>query len=87
LLQINTHEITRSQPISGIVRSETATKLHLLTADRSETVIARDEIDELVPSRLSIMPQGLDRNLTTEELRDLLAYLSSLGQASASAAK
>jgi putative heme-binding domain-containing protein len=75
--------VASGKQISGIVRSETHNALQLLTADRSETVVPRDEIDEIVPSRLSIMPQGLDRNLTDEELRDLLAFLASLGRQSA----
>jgi putative heme-binding domain-containing protein len=71
--------VASGRPISGIVRNETATAVHVLTADRSETIIPREEIDEIVPNCLSIMPQGLDRNLTEGELQDLLAFLSSLG--------
>jgi hypothetical protein len=40
--------------------------------------LPRSEVEEIAPGRESIMPQGLDRVLTSEELRDLLAYLASL---------
>jgi hypothetical protein len=49
-----------------------------MTPGRSEITLARDEIEEIFPSSVSIMPQGLDRNLTTEELRDLVAFRASL---------
>jgi hypothetical protein len=46
--------------------------------ERVEIRIGRDEIETFVPGRVSIMPQGLDAQLTRFELRDLLAYLRSL---------
>jgi hypothetical protein len=38
--------------------------------------IPRDEIEELAPSRVSAMPDGLLNTLTLEEVADLFAYLS-----------
>lgn len=64
--------------VSGVLTKETAKHTYILTADRSETAVPREEIEEIVPGRLSIMPQGLDRNLTPAEFRDLIAFLSSL---------
>jgi hypothetical protein len=49
-----------------------------MTSDRSETAVLKDEIEEIVPCTVSNMPVGLDRNLTEDELRDLLAFLSTL---------
>jgi putative heme-binding domain-containing protein len=66
------------KPITGIIRRETPREIVLLTADRSEVAVPRDEVDEIAPSRVSIMPQGLDRNLKPDELRDLLAFLAAL---------
>ncbi|MBI2807359.1 MAG: HEAT repeat domain-containing protein [Planctomycetes bacterium] len=63
---------------TGILARESADAIYLLTTERTEIRIARDEIDAFVPSRVSIMPQGLDAQLTPRELRDLLAYLQSL---------
>jgi putative heme-binding domain-containing protein len=64
---------------SGIIARQTSDAVYLRTADRSEVRLARGEIKELAPGKVSIMPQGLDQNLTVEEIRDLLAYLASLG--------
>ena len=36
------------------------------------------QIEALAADKISIMPQGLDRVMSQDELRDLLAYLESL---------
>jgi putative heme-binding domain-containing protein len=70
--------IVSGRTFTGILRGESAKEVTLLTPGRSETTLPRDEIDEILPSSVSIMPQGLDRNLNSEELRDLVAFLASL---------
>lgn len=62
----------------GLIARETADAIHLFTTDRIEKRIPRSSIDALRQSRVSIMPQGLDRQLSGEELRDLIAFLASL---------
>ncbi len=63
---------------AGLLSRETAAAIYLRTVDRTEIRIARGEIDELVPSRTSIMPQGLDQILSPHELADVIAFLESL---------
>ena len=41
--------------------------------------MAKDNIDELRPSAVSIMPQDLLKQLNQDEVLDLLAYLLSRG--------
>lgn len=62
----------------GILSRETPEAIYLKTAQREEVRIPRSDIDTITPSKLSIMPQGLDKAMTLEELRDLIAYLRSL---------
>jgi putative membrane-bound dehydrogenase-like protein len=64
--------------LSGLIVRETPDALWLRTEGRSEFRIPRDQIEEIQPSRRSVMPEGLDRLLTKEELADLVAYLESL---------
>ena len=40
-----------------------------------EVRIARDTIEEMQPSKVSVMPAGLDQQLTVRELADLVAFL------------
>jgi putative membrane-bound dehydrogenase-like protein len=63
---------------NGILARESIDAVYLLTTERIEIRIGRDEIESLLPGRVSIMPQGLDAQLSRRELRDLLAYLQSL---------
>jgi len=73
------HVVTKAGQIhAGLLGRETATAIYLRTTDRVEIRIDRAEIEELSPGRTSIMPQGLEKTLSLNELRDLVAYLSSL---------
>ena len=61
--------------VSGIIVRETAGSLHLRTPQLAEVQLRRDEIESLAPSDVSVMPQGLEKQLTRQELSDLLEYL------------
>jgi putative heme-binding domain-containing protein len=63
---------------TGLIVRQTPETLVLRTPDQTEVRLPRSEIDEMQPSPLSIMPQGLDRTLSPEEFADLLAYLATL---------
>jgi len=64
--------------ITGMLGRDTADAIYLITPDRAEVRVPRADIEELTPGRVSIMPQGLDAQLTRAELADLIAYLQSL---------
>ena len=61
--------------INGVLRSESGEDILLMTADNREMRIARREIAELQPGAVSLMPQGLDEQMTRSELADLIAFL------------
>ncbi|RPI85257.1 MAG: dehydrogenase, partial [Planctomycetaceae bacterium] len=42
--------------------------------------VAREDIDEMRPTESSLMPEGLLKSLTEEQLRDLVGYLQSMQQ-------
>jgi len=60
---------------NGLVRRETADEVVLATGATEEVRIARQEIDEVEPGKVSIMPAGLEQQLTRQELADLVAFL------------
>lgn len=62
---------------NGLIRAETPTEITLMTGLNQETRIARTDIDEQLPSKLSIMPAGLDKQLSVQELADLVTFLKS----------
>jgi putative heme-binding domain-containing protein len=65
---------------SGIIVRTTSDAVYLTTGERITIRIPSSEIEDdgVIPSNVSIMPQGLDRILQPGELQDLLAYLESL---------
>lgn len=60
---------------SGVVRKDAPDEVVLATGPATEIRIARSEIQEMRPGTVSIMPQGLDQQLTKQELADLIAFL------------
>ncbi|MFO0956530.1 MAG: PVC-type heme-binding CxxCH protein [Isosphaeraceae bacterium] len=61
--------------VNGIVRRDTPEELVLATTATDEVRIARDDLDEIRPGTISVMPAGLDQQLTEQELADLVAFL------------
>jgi type 1 glutamine amidotransferase len=62
--------------ITGVVTG-TGDKLIVGDKEGKLTEIDRADIEEMVPSNVSIMPEGLDKQLGPEGMRDLLTYLLS----------
>jgi putative heme-binding domain-containing protein len=60
---------------SGVLRRDTADEMVLATGPATELRLARADIAEQRPGRVSVMPAGLDEQLTRQELADLVAFL------------
>jgi putative membrane-bound dehydrogenase-like protein len=61
--------------ISGLLKKDTPDEVVIATAADREERIARDRVEEIAPGTVSVMPAGLDRQLTPGELADLIAFL------------
>lgn len=62
---------------TGVISVETNTTITLRGADRNESTIFREDIDEFQNSGKSLMPVGLNKNLTPQQMADLIALLKS----------
>ena len=62
----------------GVIGGETVDAIYLRNQGKEDVRIPRDSIDAMDPHALSIMPQGLEKQITIEQLRNLIAYLRSL---------
>ena len=62
----------------GLLASETADKLKLQLSTGEFVAIERDDIEQISPSSVSIMPNGLDEALTDQQLADVIAFLRGL---------
>ena len=63
---------------TGIIHRADNRTLVLRDSQRIDIVISRKDIDHIQKSTQSMMPRGLETNLSTSELSDLVAYLESL---------
>lgn len=61
--------------INGVTRKDAPDEIVLATGPTEEARIARDDIEEIRPGTVSVMPAGLDQQLSPEELADLVAFL------------
>ena len=60
---------------SGVLRKDAPDELVIATGANAEVHVARTDVAELRPGAVSVMPQGLDEQLSKQELADLLAFL------------
>ena len=63
---------------TGILVSETAASIVLHEQQGKEHTLLRSELDVLQNSGMSLMPEGLEKDLQAHDVADLLAYLASL---------
>jgi putative heme-binding domain-containing protein len=55
-------------------------KVVLLLSDAKRLEVPRDQIDEMAPSKVSVMPEGALKDLSLEDLADLFAFLETSKQ-------
>ncbi len=65
--------------IIGLVVDENDRQLTLVDSNRQKSVIARESVEAIKPSDVSVMPEGLLDKLTEPQIRDLFRYLQSQG--------
>lgn len=61
--------------ITGLVVEESSTSITLQMAEGKQLTLPRDEIDQLKSSGVSLMPEGIEKEISKEQMADLLAYL------------
>ncbi len=64
----------------GIVATETPTSITLRRADGVDDTILRKDLESLRSTKLSLMPEEMEKKLTKQEVADLFAYLKIAGK-------
>lgn len=67
--------LTDGRTITGMISEETATSVSLKRAEGHFDTVQRSEIDSLVSTRQSIMPEGLEKQIDQQAMADLIAFL------------
>ncbi len=60
---------------NGLLRKDTPEEIILTLGADQEVRLARGDIEELQPGRVSVMPGGLDQQLSRQDMADLVAFL------------
>jgi putative heme-binding domain-containing protein len=63
------------QTLTGLIQSETSTSVTLVGADGKKHELLRSNIDELTSTSKSLMPEGLEKDISQEAMADLIAYI------------
>ena len=72
------HIKTKKGEYTGIIQEQNTSYILIGTAPQTSVKLARSEIESMEILDVSVMPQGLDKLLTNQEIADLMAFL--LGQ-------
>jgi putative membrane-bound dehydrogenase-like protein len=66
--------------LSGLLASESKTAVEVIDAEAKKHVLQRDDIEVLSASNKSLMPEGFEKQMSAEELTNLLEFLTQRGR-------
>jgi putative membrane-bound dehydrogenase-like protein len=61
--------------LDGILATETSSSVTLRQPEGKQEVVARSEIDEIISRGVSLMPEGLEKNITLQQMADLVSFV------------
>ena len=68
---------------NGIIAAESAGSITLRRAEAKEDVVLRNNIDQMISTGLSLMPVGLEKDLSRQDIADVISFVKSIQPASA----
>ena len=74
---------TQGQVFTGILSSELAVYVKLRRAEAKEDTLSRELIETLTSSEVSLMPVGVEKELTPQNIADVIAFIRGPGAAAA----
>ena len=78
--RIYTVQTDDGKVFNGLLASESKTAIELIDVEAKKHTILRENIEELIASKKSLMPEGVEKLHTPTELRDLLEFLTARGK-------
>ena len=78
--RIYTVQTDDGKVFNGLLASESKTAIELIDVEAKKHTILRENIEELISSKKSLMPEGVEKLHTPIELRDLLEFLTQRGK-------
>ncbi len=65
---------------TGLLASESKTSIELIDVEGKKIAIDRDQIDQMLASSRSMMPEGFEKQMSPDDTRDLLEFLTTRGK-------
>ncbi|HEY7424498.1 MAG TPA: PVC-type heme-binding CxxCH protein, partial [Gemmataceae bacterium] len=65
---------------NGLLASETKTAVEIVDTEAKRHAILRDDIDEMAASNRTIMPEGFEKQLSKDDITNLLEFLTAKGK-------
>lgn len=75
-----TAETKDGRVFSGIIAAEDANSITLRRAEAKQDVVLRSNIEELISNGISLMPEGLEKELSRQDLANVIAFIKTIGQ-------
>jgi hypothetical protein len=66
--------------INGMLSSETQTTIEMIDSQGKKQVVLREDIEQLIASKKSVMPEGFEKQVDEQGFTDLLEFLTSKGK-------
>ena len=66
--------------MNGLLASESKTALEIIDSEGKKQTILREDIEKLIQSTKSLMPEGFEKQVSQQEITDLLEFLTQRGK-------
>ncbi len=66
--------------LNGLLASETGTTIELFDSEGKKHTVLREDIDELIASPKSLMPEGFEKQVKAKDIVNLLEFLTARGR-------
>jgi putative membrane-bound dehydrogenase-like protein len=78
--RVYTVATSEGRVLTGLLLSESKTSVELADAEGKKHALQREDIDELIASPKSLMPDGFEKQVSADELVNLLEFLTQRGK-------
>jgi len=68
----------QGQTFTGIIAAETANSVTIRRAESKEDVILRSNIEDLISTGVSLMPEGLEKDLSKQNFADVIEFIKTM---------
>ncbi|MFG0253566.1 MAG: c-type cytochrome, partial [Rhodopirellula sp. JB053] len=65
--------------VNGMLAGETRTSITIIDSQAKKIDVPREDIEELIASRKSVMPEGFEKQISEKEMADLLEFMTDTG--------